>query len=102
MVQSRILAFLMSILGVFPMSAQGTTTALPLSADRCAITYALTGTVAVGCAKPDLKTRQARSTSQPDGDGYFVHFDFNSNNLTAESQAHLSRLNYHLLAKKPN
>jgi len=92
MVQSRLLAFLMSILSVFPILVSGTTTALPLSADSCAISYALTGVVSAGCAEPDFETRQARSTAQLGGEGYFVHFDFNSNNLTAESQAHLSRL----------
>lgn len=88
----RVTALLMSVFYIFPITAWGNTTALPLNADSCAISYALTGNIAAGCAEPDVQTRLARTTSPEAGDGYFVHFDFNSNNLTSESQAHLSRL----------
>lgn len=92
MAQCRILAFLIGILGSIPGLVMGNSTALPLNADSCAISYALTGQVAIGCAKPDLQTRLARTVSASRGEGYFVQFDFNSNNLTRQSQAHLSRL----------
>ncbi|KPA20571.1 Outer membrane protein A precursor [Shimia sp. SK013] len=80
---------------------------LPISADRCAIFYALTGRVDAGCATPDPSVhgtlRKLPSASEfskkaaplrgiAEEQGYFVRFEFNSDSLTPEYTAHLDRL----------
>ncbi|MBO9472722.1 OmpA family protein [Shimia sp. R10_1] len=89
-----------------PFAAVSAPRELAVSADRCAIFFALTGQVAHGCAPPPLealgRTRKlspqgydtgAASLESADGDqGYFIRFPFNSDQLTAEYTAHLARL----------
>lgn len=80
---------------------------LPIDADRCAITLALTGAVASGCHAPNpdgygalrrLPPAQEFSHSvEPlrsleEEQGYFVRFAFNSEALNGEYRAHLDRL----------
>ena len=72
---------------------------LPLNADYCAIKRAMTGK-----SDPDCPVVMApgipRSYSQDaapldsvqDAKGYYIHFAFGSDDLTADYQAHLSRL----------
>ena len=64
---------------------------LPMDADRCMIGYALTGRVVDGCRPPTLETRITRSLPAK-SDGYFIHFDLDSNVLREEAEAHLQRL----------
>ncbi|MBO9479767.1 OmpA family protein [Shimia sp. R11_0] len=87
---------------------------LPVTADRCAIHFALTGMVDEGCVAPDVATLGAARRLPPAGfdrgavgldsvpqeQGYFIRFPFNSADLTAEYQAHLERLGQILAAPK--
>lgn len=82
------------------------TVELPVSADRCAIFYALTHQVAAGCVAPQVTQlgaarrlppagfdqAAASLDSAPEEQGYFIRFAFNSNALTEEYKAHLARL----------
>lgn len=71
--------------------ATAQTVALPTSADRCAISYALTGQTIAGCTAPRFDTQTFRSVA-PRTKGYFVNFEINSNALSGEAIAHLERL----------
>ncbi len=64
---------------------------LSLQSDRCAIAFALTGQVIEGCSQPSLDGQVTRSVTGIN-DGYFVHFDFNSNTITPDATEHLNRL----------
>lgn len=95
---------LCALIGSTP--AMSETSELPVSADHCAIFYALTRTAAPNCAPPDQEgLGMARSLppkgfdaaaasldSVPVEQGYFIRFPFNSNELTAEYENHLARL----------
>jgi outer membrane protein OmpA-like peptidoglycan-associated protein len=109
--QSAVPAIMAPILAIFLLWAAGVARAgvqeLPVSADRCAIFFALTGRVQPGCADPsglDLGSERRLPTKRefskealpPDDPqsekGYFVHFAFNSDTLTRAYHAHLDRL----------
>lgn len=78
---------------------------LPVSADACAIQFALTGDVAPSCAPPNQDLGVARRLppagfsaqaapleAEPEERGYFVRFSFNSSSLNPEYSEHLKRL----------
>ncbi|WP_422049010.1 OmpA family protein [Shimia sp.] len=87
---------------------------LPVSADGCAIHFALTGQVGAGCVPParaelgaerrlppaGFDTAAASLDSVPEEQGYFIRFPFNSDDLTEEYKAHLARLGRVLNAPK--
>ena len=86
-------------------SSTAGTSELPVSADACAIHYALTLKHRAGCRAVDANglgsPRSLSQTgeraalplgSQPEEAGYFVRFAFNSDALTPEYRAHLDRL----------
>lgn len=64
---------------------------LSLAADRCTIGYALTGRAMAGCHAPAMAGRTTRSLPRSDT-GYFVNFDFASEDLSQEVLEHLARL----------
>lgn len=74
-----------------PLSAVAGTVGLPVTADRCAIAYALTGRAIEGCVAPSIGTQTTRAGALAQM-GYFVHFDLNSNELSDDAAAHLNRL----------
>lgn len=89
-----------------PVVSPGGLAELPISADRCAISLALTGRHIPGCGgHPETDLGAARRLppsgfdvaaapldSAPAEQGYFIRFPFNSNALTPEYEAHLARL----------
>ncbi|GAA6181568.1 hypothetical protein NBRC116594_30060 [Shimia sp. NS0008-38b] len=91
---------------LFPFSSVAAPQELPVSADRCAIYFALTEDVGVGCAPPSVRDLgvarrlpptgfdlgAAPLSSTPQEQGYFIRFPFNSHDLTEEYRAHLARL----------
>lgn len=67
-------------------------TQLSVDADRCAIYQALTGSLGPGCVEQPLADIPTRSFLDPDLNGYFVNFDFNSDELMPNALDHLTRL----------
>lgn len=74
---------------------------LPLNSDRCAILWALTGQAQDGCHAPTLSGQTLRSLGSglepgsggmSGGQGYFVHFDFNSSRLPPQVLGHMTEL----------
>lgn len=72
--------------------ALGDVSELPVTADRCTMSYALTGQVIAGCEAPNPAATTTRALPT-DEQGYFVHFALNSNTLSQKAKAHLARLN---------
>lgn len=105
MLYARFLGLFVALL-IFPLSVFAAPRELAVSADRCAIFFALTGQAAAGCAPPALETfgparkltpqrfdRGAAGLGSAEGEqGYFIRFPFNSDHLTEEYNAHLARL----------
>lgn len=106
----RVVSYLLGVLacasaavGLAPRPAVSEVGELPLSADYCAIYFALTGLVERNCdppvalgaprtvaSKPNLS---AAPLDTPDGPrGYFIRFAFNSSDIPAEYASHLERL----------
>ncbi len=93
-----------SVIWALALPATAQVRELDLSADQCAIAFALTGTVSPGCPTPvpQSQTRSGKATTFPKdaaplgsdslNKGYYIRFAFNSENLTQEYQDHLGRL----------
>lgn len=114
MFRSRLLGLCLPLLLLLPTVAMSAPRELAVSADRCAIHFALTARVATGCAPPALEAlgpvrklspqgfdTSAASLESADGaQGYFIRFPFNSDQLTAEYTAHLARLGRVLISEQ--
>lgn len=66
---------------------------LPLNADNCAIYFALSGQPMPGCPAPAAPYTVERSINAPSNiRGYYIRFDFGSDDLAVDAKDHLTRL----------
>lgn len=91
MTRDRLFILMMLVCLLFGHRSTADVVGLPLSADHCTIAFALTGRAVEGCHTPTAQRQVTRAIPSAEN-GYFVHFDLNSNELSNKALAHLERL----------